>query len=155
MCSDFQVRANRETLKPDFTVKRSFFIQSYIYKVITVCVCVCVYARARARARACVCVEAVQENPTDSYAVFTIGVSMQENLTDSYAVFTMYRCNINTHIRVLYLQDIGAELMYVCLIDSGSITLSRGRFVLARRVSVAERITRELDGAAKLRDYTA
>jgi len=41
-----------------------------------------------------------------------------------------------------------------CLIDNEPITLSRGRFVLAWRVSVAERITRELGGAAKLRGGT-
>jgi len=59
----------------------------------------------------------------------------------SGTLFTVYRCK-------------SWRTCVPCLIDNGSIALSRGRFVLARRASVAERISRELDGAAQLRGGT-
>jgi len=101
----------------------------------------------------------------------------------SSTVFTVYQCRstyvqdigarINVRIQVLYLQDIGAELTCVfgyfiysvsvqnwhmcvlCLINNESITLSRSQFVLARRASVAERITRWLGSEVAWRDYAA
>jgi len=108
----------QQRLNSDFNGYRSFFIRSYIYKIITPCAraCACVWVQVH------LCIHArylLQERSviftvcrcecTYVFVRFLYNISMQKNLPDSDAIFTKYRCKRISRIWTRYLQSIGVS----------------------------------------------